>query len=48
MKRMLAVIFSYLLVGLLSKRFGPRQHAAVAVLGTAMTALYLVFSNRFM
>jgi hypothetical protein len=47
MKLMLLVIFACVGFGLLSRRFGGREHLAVAALAVAMTGLYY-FTTRFM
>jgi len=45
---MLAMIFLCVAFGLAAPRFGTREHLVVALMASAMTALYFVFPNRFM
>jgi hypothetical protein len=47
MHLMLYVILLCVALGLLASRFGAREHAAIVLLATTMTALYF-FVNRFM
>jgi hypothetical protein len=42
MNLMLTVIFLWVAVGLLSPSFGGRQHLAVVLLATALTAAFLL------
>ena len=48
MRFMLAAMFVAVVLGLFWQDFGPRQRAMIAVLATAMTALYYVFASRLM
>lgn len=48
MKLMLVVIFFCVALGLFSRRLGVREHVAIAGAATVMTALYYLFSYRFM
>ena len=48
MNLMLVVIVLCVVLGLLVPRLGVREHVLVALLATAMTALYFLFSARFM
>ncbi|MBI4494751.1 MAG: hypothetical protein HY690_18400 [Chloroflexi bacterium] len=47
MNLMLVAILLCVGLGLLARRFGPRQDLAIALLATVLTALYL-FSARAM
>jgi len=43
---MLAVIFLYTAIGLLRRQVGTREHVAVGLIASVMTAVYVVFANK--
>jgi hypothetical protein len=48
MNLMLTAIFLCVAIGLGARSYGGRQQWAIAFIATLMTALYFVFSARFM
>lgn len=44
---MLAVIFTFLVLGLLARRLGTSENVAIALIASVMTMLYMLFTQRF-
>jgi hypothetical protein len=47
-KLMLAALFLFLLLGLLSPRLDTRHHAVLGLVSSLMVILYYVFAERLM